>query len=165
MVDPAYRLFERNVLPGLIEDYAGFSTARANAAANARTDLGDQLLMQRYQALQDTKNRALQAYSQVPTVQNYLAAPRVFQQAGLDRKYAEYIRGNEQKMANIDNALKFLGISTGTYTPGDQKGSERIMALLGMGGTLGAAGILAGAGGGAGGTGAGFGSAAELLLG
>jgi hypothetical protein len=130
MADPAYRNFEMNEAGRIGEGYSGFSTARAGALANARATLGNNLLMSRYQALQDTKNRALNAYNAVPTIQNYLATPRVFRQAGLDRKYKDYVGANERAQSNIDNALKFLGISTATYTP-EQKDTRWSGALSG----------------------------------
>ena len=117
MVDPTMQNFNQNTLPGMMEGYAGFSTAGANARAQALNTVGNDLAIQRYQGQQAAKDRALSAMGQYKNVSDYMAAPRVFQQAGLDRKYNDYIQGNQQKQQNIDNALKFLGLSTGTYTP------------------------------------------------
>lgn len=120
MVNPTYQNFMQNELPALEEGYGAFTTARGNARAQALNTLGNNLAIQRYQGQQAAKDRALSAIGQTPTIQNYMVAPRVFQQAGLDRKYADYVQGNEIKQKNINNALSFLGISTGTFTPGQK---------------------------------------------
>jgi hypothetical protein len=117
MVDPSYQNFNQNTLPGITEGYGAFTTAAGNARAQALQTLGNNLTMQRYQGQQDAKSRALSALGQTSNIQNYMAAPRVFQQAGLDRKYQDYVQGNQQYSDNIGKALSFLGISTGTYTP------------------------------------------------
>jgi hypothetical protein len=141
MVDPTYQNFNQNILPGILEGYSGFSTAAGNARVQALNTVGNDLMMKRYEGQQAAKDRALNAYGKVADVQNYLAAPRIFQQAGLDRKYQDYVGADARAKENIDKALQFLGISTSTYTPAQQ--DTRWSGMLGgalQGGMLGAMG-------------------------
>jgi len=128
--DPTYSNFYQNVAPGLIENAPASSSYRANLMARELNTLGNDLTKARFQYGNDVQNRALSAIGQTPTVQNYLSAPRVVKQAGLDRKYADFVRGNEAAQSNIDKALSFLGISTTTYQPGYSAG-ERTLATMG----------------------------------
>lgn len=119
MVDPTYQQFRNYTQPTLEEALPTFSTARGTVLARELGTVGQNLLQQRFTSREAAKNRALSAYGAVPAVQSYLETPRVFKQAGLDRKYADYIQANTQAAQNIDKALAFLGIGSKTYTPPD----------------------------------------------
>ena len=149
MVNPTMQNWQQNIAPGIDEAYSNFSTARGAARQRSLSDVNNSLTMQRYQGQEDAKNRALNAMGQYQNVGNYAAAPRIFQQQGLDRAYNEFTRGNEQRGKNIDAGLKFLGIGTGTYTPAVQ--DTRLSGAI-QGGLSGALmGSLMGGGGGVGG--------------
>jgi len=64
--------------------------------------------------------------------------PRLITQYGLDKKYAEWIRGEESKRSYVDAALTFLNIGskTATYTPAKQSGFQALAksGILGVGG-------------------------------
>lgn len=160
MSDPAYQNFRQNTLPGLVENAPASSSFRANLADRAMNTLNNDLAMQRFQYDSAAKDRALSAIGQTPNIQNYMAAPRIFQQAGLDRKYSDYVQGNQTKQNNISNALQFLGISTATYQPEqkDTRWSGMLSGALG-GASLGAGigGMFGGGGGAAAGASAGGG--------
>jgi len=117
---PTYQNFNENVLPGLLEGYSGFSTAQGNARAKALQGVSNELMTQRFTATQAAKDRALNAYPRYADVQNYVSAPRVIQQAGLDREYQDYTQANATAQANIDRGLAYLGLSGGTYMAGQQ---------------------------------------------
>jgi len=60
----------------------------------------------------------------LPAMQNYQTAsealqqvPRAIQQAGLTAKYNEWVRTRPENLPYINQALTFLGLGTGTYTP------------------------------------------------
>jgi len=151
MVNPTYQNFNQNELPGMLEGYGAFTTAAGNARAQALQTVGNNLMMNRYTAQAQAKDRALSAMGLTPTLQKYMAAPREIQQAGLDRHYQDYINANEQNGKNMDRALQFLGIRTGTYTPAvkDTRLSGALSGAL-AGASLGS-GISGAFGGGAGG--------------
>lgn len=116
IADPTYESYKRNVLPGIQEAVPGFSTARANVTARGLQNTSDQLLQARNTARTAAQRMALDA---LQTGSNYnvnaanvAAIPRVIQQAGLDRQYADFLQANSQKSDSINQALQFLGIST-----------------------------------------------------
>lgn len=125
---PTYDNFNQNELPGLLEGYSGFSTAAGNARAKALSTIGNNLLQQRYSGQEAAKDRALGAYDKYSDVGNYVSVPRSVKQAGLDRQYTDYVNANNRADSNINSALQFLGLSTGTYQPAQQ--DTRGMALL-----------------------------------
>jgi hypothetical protein len=126
---PTYQDFNENQLPSLLEGYSSFSTAAGQARANALAGIGRNLMTQRFAGQEAAKDRALNAYGKYADVGTFAAVPRVFKQAGLDRTYQEYIRGNEAASDNINKALGFLGISTGTYQGPQQ--DNRLLSLVG----------------------------------
>lgn len=136
---PATSYFQRNILPYMEEQFPAFSTARMNASGRAWSDVAGNLSTQRYQSIQDAKNRALTASdalnSMGTTSMALYSIPRSIQQLGLDKAYAEYVRGNESQQNSINQMLNFLGISTGTYQPDTRL--ETMLAGLGAGANMG----------------------------
>lgn len=120
IADPTYASYKRNVLPGIQEAMPGFSTARGNVTARGLQNTSDQLLMARNQAREAQKRLALDALTGASNYNvnaaNIAAVPRLIQQAGLDKAYQNFIQANAQKSDSINQALDFLGISTGTVT-------------------------------------------------
>lgn len=120
VANPTFESYKRNVLPGIQEAVPGFSTARANITARGLQNTSDQLLQARNAArttAQQTALNALQGQSNYNVnAANIAAIPRVIQQAGLDAQYKNFIQANQQKQDSINQALNFLGISTGTVT-------------------------------------------------
>jgi hypothetical protein len=131
IASPAYQEFRQYAQPALEEAVPTSGSARAALVREGIGNLSRDLLTQRFSAREAAKNRALSATLGTPGfaagAAGVLAIPRGIKQAGLDRKYQEYVRANEQNRKDIDAALRFLGISTGTYQP-DTRGQ---MALQG----------------------------------
>lgn len=118
IADPTYESYKRNVLPGIQESVPGFSTARADVTAKGLQNVSDQLLTARNTARTAAQQTALSALQQGSNYNvnaaNIAAVPRVIQQAGLDKSYQNFIQANAQKSDAVNQALNFLGISTGT---------------------------------------------------
>ncbi len=116
IANPTFDSYKRNVQPGIQESVPGFSTARANVTARGLQNTSDQLLMARNAARESQKKLALDALSGASNYNvnaaNIAAIPRVIQQAGLDKEYANFLQANAQKSDSINQALQFLGIST-----------------------------------------------------
>lgn len=135
MADPTLDYYRRNIAPTINEEYAGFSTARANAVASGEKDVSQQLLTQRFAAREADKNRQLQAAGMVPGLATNMAEiaaiPRSIKQAGLDKSYLDYVRGSEEKANSVNQMLNFLGISTGTAAQDDTRWSSALAGAMG----------------------------------
>ncbi len=123
--DPTFANFKNNIEPYLAQEIPSFGTARANVVARNLTDLQNNLLQQRFTSNQAAKDTAINALNSANTynqgAEAIAAVPRVIQQAGLDAQYNNFIQANQQKQNSVNQALNFLGISTGTYQqPPDQ---------------------------------------------
>ncbi len=118
VANPTFDSYKRNVLPSIQEAVPGFSTARANVTARGLQNVSDTLATQRFNAQTTAKQQAMDALSGASSYNtNALklqAAPREIQQAGLDKAYTAFLDANKNKQTAIDQALNFLGISTGT---------------------------------------------------
>lgn len=118
--DPTFSHFKNEIEPLLGEELPSFGTARAQVVARAANDLASGLSTQRMGYQQQAKDTALNAISGANTYNQGAAQiasiPRQIQQAGLDREYANFIQANQQKQNSLNQALNFLGISTGTTT-------------------------------------------------
>ena len=141
IASPAYQDFSRYEQPILEEAVPTSGSARAGVVSEGLDKLRSQLLGTRFQAREAAMDRAGNIAQGSPGfakgTAEVLSIPRGITQAGLDRKYQEYVRANEQNRRDIDAALKFLGISTGTYQP-DTRGQMALQgamsgASLGMG--------------------------------
>lgn len=119
ITNPTLQNFTRNIQPLLEESLPSFSTARGNVISRNLGDLQNNLLQQRYAARGAAKDRALSALSgsnnYFQGAANIQSIPREIQQAGLDRQYQNFVTANSQKQNSLQNALSFLGLSTGTY--------------------------------------------------
>lgn len=118
--DPSIDNFKRNIEPLLGEELPSFGTARANVVSRAANDLQNNLLQQRFTSNEAAKNLALNALSGGNTYNQgamaIQAVPREIQQAGLDRDYKAFLDANQSKKDSLNQALQFLGISTGSTT-------------------------------------------------
>lgn len=132
IADPSLQYFKSNIQPGIEEALPTFSTARGNVVARGLGDLSNNLLQQRFAARESAKNRALQAIAEGQnlgrTTLGINAVPREIQQAGLDRSYNEFVRQNDQGARNIDQAMRFLGITAGTQQDANTSTLERLIA-------------------------------------
>lgn len=118
MANPQYSMFRRNVLPGIQEAMPTFSTAMGETTKRGYQDVTDTLSQQRYAGWQAAQDRRLQAMGQAPSTMAQFgqnaAVPRALQQAGLDRSYSEWMRGQDQKNTSVNQMLSFLGLRTST---------------------------------------------------
>lgn len=134
MIDPAFQNFREYTQPILEEAVPHSGSARASLVGSSLRDLQSDLMTKRFDAREAAKNRALNAASGLPSygesTTNVLSVPRQVAQAGLDRDYMEYVRGNEQNRADINAALAFLGISTVTEKQ-DTRGQMALSGALG----------------------------------
>lgn len=118
--NPTFDNFKNNISPYLAQELPSFGTQRANVIARSLGDLQNNVLQQRFTAREAAKDRALSAVGQSA---DYLgksaqiqAVPREIQQAGLDRQYNAFTAANASKQNAVNQALQFLGISTGSVT-------------------------------------------------
>jgi hypothetical protein len=120
VAQPTYSSFTRNVLPTLQESLPTFHTAQGVQTNRAFQDVTDKLLTARNTARENALNRQLSAITSAPTTmsgfQQVASVPRIIQQAGLDKQYTDWARGQESKQNSIQRMLDFLGVSTGTIT-------------------------------------------------
>lgn len=130
--DPTMDNFKRNIEPLLGEELPSFGTARANVVARSLGDLQNNLLQNRFTAQQTAKTTALNAIAGQGTYDQsaYQIAqmPRLIQQAGLDSQYQNFLNANQQKQTSLQNALSFLGLSTGTFYQPQSEGATLIDA-------------------------------------
>jgi hypothetical protein len=130
--------FNEEILPGVTKRYRGSSIFGSDARAaygKATSDLGSSLTGAKSKLLFDSreaaKNRKLQAAGMIPGLDrnkmqallDVFAAQGMLQgqaQGGLDREYAEFVRGLNREDINIDQQLRALGLSTTNtvVTPG-----------------------------------------------
>lgn len=119
VASPAYQTFAQFEQPILEEAVPYSGSARARTVSDALTQLRNQLLTQQFQARETAMDRALTGTTALPgyaqATAGVLGVPRSITQAGLDRQYQEYIRSQSQNRQDINAALNFLGLSTGTY--------------------------------------------------
>ena len=154
MVDPTMDNFTRNVAPLIDESLPTFSTERGYARQRALGDINNNLSQTRFMAREAMKDRSLTAIrdllskGQIDLAMN--AVPREIRQAGLDKQYLDWIGANDKYGKDINSALNFLGIGTGTYSPDTRFGN--MLAGASVFGSI--AGSM-GAGGGGGTTGSG----------
>lgn len=118
IADPTLANFKNNVAPLLGEELPSFGTQRAQVISRALGDLQNNVMQQRFTAREAAKNRALTALSGAAnydqTAAGIQAIPREIQQAGLDKAYQSFVTSNTQKQNGLNQALQFLGISTGS---------------------------------------------------
>lgn len=110
------------------EQYAGpssggyWGSARANAVMNAYNtgvinpykDIRSGLLKESYR---NALNYGVGSSAINKTTSEIAVVPRAIQQFGLTSKYNEWVRTRPESLPYIEQALNFLGISTGTYKP------------------------------------------------
>jgi hypothetical protein len=117
VADPTYANFSRNAQPILEEALPTFSIARGKIVSDALSGISENLLTQRNATRESALNRQMQLPDVMASYAKNAAIPRVLKQAGLDKSYLEWVRGNDSKASSINQMLNFLGISTGTYIP------------------------------------------------
>lgn len=121
VASPAYQNFSQFEQPILEEAVPYSGSARARTVGDALTTLRRDLLGTQFTAREAAKDRGVTAARSIPEygmgTASVLSIPRQVKQAGLDRTYQEYVRASDQNRRDIDAALNFLGISTGTYRP------------------------------------------------
>jgi hypothetical protein len=119
---PMMKQYKEDVQPGIEEAYAGqwSGTPRANAVAKGYRDLTDTLAAKRADLAWQARNAVPEAVSAMNSMGTssalIQAIPREIKQYGLDKQYSEWTRGQEAKQQYVNQALQFLGISTGTAT-------------------------------------------------
>lgn len=137
---PALKQFQEDVAPALEEQYAGtggyWGSARAGAVGKGYRDLGDTLAAKRaelaWNVQQNVPNAINAANSLSTTGAAIQQTPRLIKQYGLDQQYNEWVRANSENQKYIDQALGFMGLSSGVMDVGNtpiQEGS-------GMGGLM-----------------------------
>lgn len=117
---PSTQNWMNDVAPYLRENLNAFSSEQGNVLARAALTNQNNLNQQRMDYQQQARTNALSALTGASNYNtnalNIAAAPRAIQQAGLDKAYNNFIQANAQKSNSINQALQFLGISTGTTT-------------------------------------------------
>lgn len=117
---PSQQNWMNDVAPYLRENLNAFSSEQGNVLARAALTNQNNLNQQRVGYQQQAQVNALNALSGASAYNkgalDIAAAPRLIQQAGLDKAYNNFIQANAQKRDSINQALQFLGISTGTTT-------------------------------------------------
>lgn len=125
--NPALKQFQQDVQPQLEEQYAGnggyWGSARAGAVAKGYQDLGDTLAAKRAELawnVQQNIPNAINAANALSTTGAAIqSTPRLIQQYGLDQEYKEWTRGNEANQKYIDQAINFMGLSSGVMDIGN----------------------------------------------
>lgn len=138
MVEPSYDIFTRYSQPLIEEALPTLSTERGKQVTAGLSDLSNSLLQQRYAGREAAKNRSLTAMGEARSMgdaaYSMASIPRVIKQAGLDRAYDAYVKGNSEYQNYITDALNFLGISTGTIK--EDNTLETMLAILKAGGEI-----------------------------
>ena len=124
---PALKQFKEDIQPLLEEQYAGtggyWGSARAGAVGKGARDLGDTLAAKRaelaWNVQQNVPNAINAANSLATTGAAIQQTPRLIQQYGLDQQYNEWVRANQESQKYIDQALGFMGLSSGVMDIGD----------------------------------------------
>jgi hypothetical protein len=124
---PALKQFQQDTQPQLEEQYAGnggyWGSARANAVAKGYRDLGDTLAAKRaelaWNVAQNVPNAINAANALSTTGAAIQSTPRLIQQYGLDQQYNDWVRANNANQKYIDQALNFMGISSGVQDVGN----------------------------------------------
>jgi len=146
---PTLQTFQNEIAPYLAQELPSFGTQRAQVIARSLGELQNNVMQKRFDARESAKNRALQASNDSA---NYFATsagiqsiPRQIKQAGLDREYQNFIQANEAKSNSLNQALAFLGLSSGTaeYKP-NSTGAALGGALAGASAVPGIAGMFGG---------------------
>jgi hypothetical protein len=126
---PALKNWQEDILPTLNESYAGpsgagfYGSAKGNAAAKSARDLTDTLAAKRgelaWNVQQNVPNAINAANALSTTGAAIQSTPRLIQQYGLDQQYKEWTRGQEENQKYIDQALAFMGLSSGVMDVGN----------------------------------------------
>lgn len=144
--NPMRKRFEEDIKPLIEEQYAGpggyWGSARAGAVGKGYRDLIDTLASERvrlaHQARQMPLYAAPVAAGMAETGAQLEAVPRLVEGLGLQRQYADWVRGREDMKSYVDKALSFMDISGGTalYQPAETKWYHKALSdLFGMGST------------------------------
>lgn len=120
--NPTMKNFFSEIEPYLAQELPSFGTARANVVARQAASLAGQLGTNRMSYQQQARDTALNAIagrraSDVSAMQ-IAQVPRLIQQSGLDREYLNFVQSNQDKKDSLNQALTFLGLSTGTFQQG-----------------------------------------------
>jgi len=118
IADPQRSYFMQNYERDIGQEIPYSNTGRANMISRGYGDMQNQILQKRFEARESAKDRALNALTgsanYFQTSAGIQEIPRTIKQAGLDRDFESFIKGNEMKQNSINQALQFLGISTGS---------------------------------------------------
>lgn len=115
---PTLQNWQNDVAPYLRSTVPAFSSMQGTLLNKSLSTLQNDLLQKRMGYQQQAQVNALNALSGGSSYNanaaKIAAIPREIQQAGLGRDYENFIQANGQKRDSINQALQFLGISTGT---------------------------------------------------
>ena len=146
---PQLKSWQEDILPQINESYAGpsgagfFGSARGGATAKSGRDLMDNLNAQRgnlaWNVQQNVPNAITAANALSTTSAAIQSTPRLIQQYGLDREYAEWVRGGQEQQKYVDQAIQFMGLSSGVMDVGNTaipEGSGNLNGISNLIGSL-----------------------------
>jgi len=140
---PLLKQYQEDTQPALEEQYAGpsgggyWGSARAGAVGNGYRDLGDTLAAKRaelaWQVQQNVPNAVNAANALSTTGAAIQQTPRLIKQYGLDQQYNEWVRASVESQKYIDQAINFMGLSSGVMDIGNTNIPENTGALGNLG--------------------------------
>lgn len=131
---PLLKQYTEDIQPLIEEQYAGngyWGSARAGAVGKGYGNLYDTLVSKRAELGWEAQKNiptAVNAANALSTTEAAMqSTPRLVQNYNLKSQFDEWVRNLNYKQNSINQALNFLDLSTGTYTPAEPSMFEQLL--------------------------------------